>query len=85
VKDAPGSGRDGLGREADDIGDDIRVRHVDCVAARRFAGRGAGPFRHQTLGCGFGDISGFNRAFKATYGINPSDLRRGVPPERIRP
>jgi AraC-like DNA-binding protein len=36
-------------------------------------------------GCGFGDISGFNRAFKATYGINPSDLRRGVPPERIRP
>jgi AraC-like DNA-binding protein len=34
--------------------------------------------------CGFGDISGFNRAFKATYGINPSDLRRGVPPERIR-
>jgi AraC-like DNA-binding protein len=33
--------------------------------------------------CGFGDISGFNRAFKATYGINPSDLRRGVPPGRI--
>jgi AraC-like DNA-binding protein len=35
-------------------------------------------------GCGFGDISGFNRVFKAAYGINPSDLRRGVPPEHFR-
>jgi AraC-like DNA-binding protein len=32
-------------------------------------------------GCGFGDISGFNRVFKAAYGINPSDLRRGIVPE----
>jgi len=35
-------------------------------------------------GCGFGDISGFNRTFKAAYGINPSDLRRGTPPEHVR-
>jgi AraC-like DNA-binding protein len=35
-------------------------------------------------GCGFGDVSGFNRAFKAAYGINPSDLRRGIPPEHVR-
>ena len=34
--------------------------------------------------CGFGGISGFSRAFKATYDINPGDQQRGVPPERIR-
>ena len=28
---------------------------------------------------GFGDISGFNRAFRATYGISPSELRQGHP------
>ena len=33
-------------------------------------------------GCGFGDISGFNRAFKAAYAMNPSDLRRGIPRPR---
>lgn len=26
-------------------------------------------------GCGFGDISGFNRAFKAAYGVTPGELR----------
>jgi AraC-like DNA-binding protein len=36
-------------------------------------------------GCGFGDISGFNRAFKTAYGINPRDLRRGIPPQQPRP
>ncbi|MGW4093659.1 AraC-like ligand-binding domain-containing protein [Nocardia sp. NPDC004750] len=30
---------------------------------------------------GFGDISGFNRAFRATYGISPGELR-GSHPER---
>jgi AraC-like DNA-binding protein len=30
-------------------------------------------------GCGFGDISGFNRAFKAAFGLSPTDLRRGRP------
>ena len=29
--------------------------------------------------CGFGDISGFNRAFKRAYGITPSEMRRGNP------
>ncbi|MGW4533042.1 helix-turn-helix domain-containing protein [Nocardia sp. NPDC004340] len=28
---------------------------------------------------GFGDISGFNRAFRATYGINPGEMRRSQP------
>lgn len=26
--------------------------------------------------CGFGDLSGFNRAFKAAYGLTPGELRR---------
>jgi AraC-like DNA-binding protein len=25
--------------------------------------------------CGFGDLSGFNRAFKDAYGITPTELR----------
>ena len=29
-------------------------------------------------GSGFGDVSGFNRAFKAAYGINPSHMRGGL-------
>jgi AraC-like DNA-binding protein len=29
------------------------------------------------FGCGFGDISGFNRAFKEAYGITPRELRAG--------
>ena len=29
-------------------------------------------------GCGFGDLSGFNRVFKAAYGLSPRDLRRGI-------
>ncbi|WP_019927411.1 helix-turn-helix domain-containing protein [Nocardia sp. BMG111209] len=28
---------------------------------------------------GFGDISGFNRAFRATYGVSPGEMRRGHP------
>jgi len=27
--------------------------------------------------CGFGDLSGFNRAFKDAYGITPGELRTG--------
>ncbi|MDP9336366.1 MAG: helix-turn-helix domain-containing protein [Actinomycetota bacterium] len=42
----------------------------------RHAHRSVAAIAH---GCGFGDISGFNRAFKAAYSINPSDLRRGAP------
>lgn len=28
------------------------------------------------LGCGFGDVSYFNRSFRAAYGQSPSDVRR---------
>jgi AraC-like DNA-binding protein len=28
---------------------------------------------------GFGDLSGFNRAFNATFGASPRDVRRGRP------
>ena len=34
---------------------------------------------------GFGDVSGFNRAFKSAYAITPSDLRRGAPDSRVEP
>jgi AraC-like DNA-binding protein len=40
----------------------------------RLAQRSVAAIAHD---CGFGDISGFNRVFKAAYGLNPSDLRRG--------
>jgi AraC-like DNA-binding protein len=39
----------------------------------RLAHRSVAEIAH---GCGFGDLSGFNRAFKAAYGIPPGDLRR---------
>jgi AraC-like DNA-binding protein len=39
----------------------------------RLAHRSVAEIAHT---CGFGDLSGFNRAFKAAYGITPSDLRR---------
>jgi AraC-like DNA-binding protein len=29
------------------------------------------------LACGFADISYFNRAFRARYGVTPSDVRNG--------
>lgn len=50
-------------------------RARDQLLDPRQAGRSIAAIAH---GCGFGDISGFNRVFKAAYGINPSDLRRGV-------
>jgi len=28
------------------------------------------------LGCGFGDVSNFNRAFRAEFGVSPSAFRR---------
>ena len=30
---------------------------------------------HRAFDAGFGDLSGFNRAFKAKYGISPRELR----------
>jgi AraC-like DNA-binding protein len=38
----------------------------------RLAGR---PIASIACACGFGDLSGFNRAFKEAYGISPKELR----------
>lgn len=55
----------------------VRLQHArDALLDPRHAHRGVAAIAHS---CGFGDISGFNRAFKAAYGINPRDLRRGAP------
>lgn len=43
----------------------------------RLAHRSVAEIAHR---CGFGDLSGFNRAFKAAYGITPSGLRRQAEP-----
>jgi len=29
--------------------------------------------------CGFGDLSGFNRAFKAAFGVTSTELRSATP------
>jgi AraC-like DNA-binding protein len=53
----------------------LRLQHArDELLDPRHARRSVAAIAH---GCGFGDISGFNRAFKAAYAKNPSDLRRG--------
>lgn len=49
-----------------------RVRHD--LLDPRLDGR---PISTIAFGCGFGDISGFNRAFKEAYGITPRELRAG--------
>jgi AraC-like DNA-binding protein len=36
------------------------------------------------FGCGFGDLSGFNRAFKGAYGITPSEMRSATIEKRAR-
>ena len=62
----------------------LRLQHArDELLDPRHAHRSVAAIAH---GCGFGDISGFNRAFKAAYAINPSDLRRGPwpPPRSLR-
>jgi len=33
------------------------------------------PISAIAYSCGFGDLSGFNRAFKEGYGISPRELR----------
>jgi AraC-like DNA-binding protein len=38
----------------------------------RLAGR---PISAIAYSCGFGDLSGFNRAFKEAYGVSPRELR----------
>lgn len=42
----------------------------------RLAGRGIAAIAHD---CGFGDVSGFNRVFKAAYGVTPHELRAARP------
>ena len=42
----------------------------------RLAGR---PIAAVAFGCGFGDLSGFNRAFKDAYGTSPRQLRTASP------
>ncbi|MFD8420867.1 helix-turn-helix domain-containing protein [Streptomyces sp. NPDC059466] len=48
----------------------VRMRLLDP----RFAGR---PISTLAFDAGFGDLSGFNRAFKAKYGVSPRELRQG--------
>ena len=38
----------------------------------RLAGR---PISAIAYACGFGDLSGFNRAFKQAYAVSPNELR----------
>ena len=33
------------------------------------------PISAIAYSCGFGDLSGFNRAFKEAYGVSPRELR----------
>ncbi|MGW4610174.1 helix-turn-helix domain-containing protein [Streptomyces sp. NPDC004532] len=49
----------------------VRLRLLDS----RFADR---PISALAFDAGFGDLSGFNRAFKAKYGISPRELRQGA-------
>jgi len=54
----------------------LRLQHArDELLDPRHEHRSIAAIAH---GCGFGDLSGFNRAFKAAYGINPRDVRRGA-------
>jgi AraC-like DNA-binding protein len=48
-----------------------RLRH----AAIRLVTQGA-TVLDIALECGFGDVSNFNRAFRAEFGMAPTDLRR---------
>ncbi|RZB15189.1 helix-turn-helix domain-containing protein [Streptomyces sp. F001] len=56
----------------------IRDRRLERVRLRlldsRFADR---PVSALAFDAGFGDLSGFNRAFKAKYGVSPRELRQG--------
>lgn len=48
----------------------VRLRLLDSCFADR-------PISALAFDAGFGDLSGFNRAFKATYGVSPRELRQG--------
>ena len=50
----------------------LRLQHArNDLLDPRHAHRGIATIAHD---CGFGDISGFNRAFKTAYGVKPSEL-----------
>ncbi|MFG2971165.1 helix-turn-helix domain-containing protein [Streptomyces sp. NPDC048288] len=48
----------------------VRLRLLDARLADR-------PISALAFDAGFGDLSGFNRAFKAKYGVSPRELRQG--------
>ncbi|MEU8899428.1 helix-turn-helix domain-containing protein [Nocardia sp. NPDC048505] len=58
----------------------LRRRRLACVRAelldRRLEHLSIAALAHRG---GFGDLSGFNRAFRATYGVSPGEMRRGHP------
>ncbi|MFE3229672.1 helix-turn-helix domain-containing protein [Nocardia sp. NPDC059228] len=58
----------------------IRRRRLERMRAelldRRLAQVSIATLAHRG---GFGDISGFHRAFRAAYGISPGEMRRGYP------
>lgn len=54
----------------------LRLRSArDELLDPRTSSRSVATVAH---GCGFGDVSGFNRAFKAAYGTSPGELRRSA-------
>lgn len=52
----------------------LRCARNDLLDPRR-SNRSVAAIAHD---CGFGDVSGFNRAFRAAFGITPRELRRGI-------
>jgi AraC-like DNA-binding protein len=59
------------------VGQYIRGRRLELCRLRlldpRFSHH---PISTLAFDSGFGDLSGFNRAFKAKYGVSPRQLRR---------
>ena len=49
-----------------------RATHENTLVDPRLVGR---PISAIAYSCGFGDLSGFNRAFKEAYGVSPRELR----------
>ncbi|MDT7537882.1 MAG: hypothetical protein QOI82_1467 [Actinomycetota bacterium] len=55
---------------------DLRLQHArDELLDPRRADRSIAAIAH---GCGFGDISGFNRAFREAYDMTPKEMRASV-------
>ncbi len=78
---------DGPGGVRVDLGSLIRGLRLDQARRDlldpRLAGR---PIASIACVCGFGDLSGFNRAFKEAYGVSPKELRpRNPRPGQVPP